>query len=97
MIIIDIFPDQDAINSIFAGDIKYIDAKFNIYDITQDLSGCVIHMYRIKPWKVFTGAAHEKLYWNIFLATEWGRDITHSELIDILADKAALLINTSLL
>ena len=92
-----LFPDQDAINSVFESDKKFIDPRFNVYDLLNkdlDLSHCIMHMYAVpKPWKVFTGAAHEKLYWNTFLAAEWGRDITHSELIDILADKTTANID----
>ena len=84
-----LFPDQDALNAIFAGDIKFIDDKFNVYDLAQDLSGCIVHMWRGKPWAGFSGAPHERLYWRMFMRSAWGEGLTLDELIDILS-KAAL-------
>ena len=84
-----LFPDQDALNAIFAGDIKFIDAKFNVYDLEQDLSGCIVHMWRGKPWAGLSGAQHERLYWRMFTRSAWGEGLTPDELIDTLC-KAAL-------
>ncbi len=70
------FPDQDALNAIFSGDIKILDSKFNVYKLTQDLSESIIHMWRSKPWLHFHGAEHERLYWTHYLSSAWGDNTT---------------------
>ena len=79
-----IFPDQDAFNSMFLGDIKLIDDKFNMDNIlTRDISGCIVHMWRAKPWMEFTCRKHNLLYWKMYLLSAWGENVTPYELIDI--------------
>ena len=85
-----IFPDQDAINSIFLNDIKIVDDKFNVFaDVhnpSQDLSGKIIHINgtEIKPWKCINGLPSDSLYWKLYLRTAWGKNTTREELIDTL-------------
>ncbi len=77
-----LFPDQDALNSIFFGDIKIIDDKFNMYDLNKNLSGCIVHMWNGKPWQFFTGAEHEKMYWKYYLRSAWGEGMTRDDVIE---------------
>ena len=77
--------DQDAINSILADDIKFIDSKFNLWDLSKDVSNSIIHMFNGKPWEGFTGREHEKIYWRMYLKSAWGEDNTINNLIDKLA------------
>ena len=77
--------DQDAINAIFKGDIKILDSKFNMYDLSQNISDSVVHMHSGKPWEGFTGREHEKIYWRMYLKSAWGEDITIHDFIDKLA------------
>jgi len=89
-----IFPDQDALNSIFIDDIKIIDSKFNVYDLSQNLSNSIIHMWAGKPWKKFTGAKHEKLYWHMYLKSAWGENCTIDDMIDKLSVLGVLSSNS---
>lgn len=83
-----LYPDQDAINSIFFGDIKIIDDKFNVYDMTQDMHNKIIHMYRCKPWKGLNGTQSECIYWKMYLRSAWGEYVTRDEIIDIFRNLA---------
>ena len=74
--------DQAAINSILAGDIKIIDSRFNLWNLSKDVSNSIIHMFAGKPWKGFTGRPHEKLYWRMYLKSAWGENCTIDNFID---------------
>ena len=82
-------PDQDAFNLIFSGDIKILDTKFNVYKLNQNLSGCIIHMWAEKPWRIFSGAEHERLYWKYYLLSAWGDNITPEGMMLKLSDLAS--------
>ena len=82
------FSDQDALNSIFSGDIKILAFKFNMYKLEQDLSGCIIHMWRGKPWVKFSGAEHERIYWRYYLLSAWGDNITPESMMIKLSEIA---------
>lgn len=81
------FTDQDAINVVFKNDIKYIDERFNMTDPKyDDISNCIVHMYKIsKPWEEFTNAPHHVLYWDMYLRSAWGENVTPHELIEKLS------------
>ena len=79
------FPDQDALNAIFINDIKFIDERFNLDILNRDISNSIFHMWRSKPWKEFTNAPHQILYWDMYLRSAWGENITPHELIEKLS------------
>lgn len=81
-------PDQDAINAVFRDDIQLIDSRFNTNLITQDISGRIVHMLQIKPWKTLCGLNQNRLYWKMFLRSAWGENVTGDELVDIFSDIA---------
>ena len=81
-----LFPDQDALNSIFVHDVKYIDPKFHVYELNGDLSNSVVHMFMSKPWKAFKGLKSELLYWNMYLRSAWGEGTTPEGLLTILCN-----------
>lgn len=80
--------DQDVLNSLFVGKIKFLDAKFNVMNTPGVVSNCIIHMISSKPWKDLIGYDYERLYWKILLRTEWGKALTREELIDKFCDMA---------
>lgn len=80
-----LFPDQDALNSIFRDDIKFLDERFNLDILNRDISNSIFHMWRSKPWKEFTNAPHQLLYWDMYLRSAWGEKITPHELIEKLS------------
>ena len=83
-----LYPDQDALNSMFLGDIKFASAKFNVHDMEQNLSDCIMHMYSHKPWSGLLGKKHERIYWKMYLRSAWGENLTREEIIDKLGDTA---------
>ena len=78
------FPDQDAMNYMFRGHVKLIDAKFNVYNLSSDLSDCIIHCWRSKPWTTIYGFQSERIYWKCYLLSAWGENVTPSEVVDIM-------------
>lgn len=83
-----IFPDQDALNSIFLGDIKLLDGKFNKFyvpNVDQDISGCIAHTCGAKPWREFMNIPQHILYWDMYLRSAWGENVTPLELVRTLA------------
>ena len=83
--------DQDAINANLAGDIKILDSRFNVWVLSRDLSNSIIHMWAGKPWKKFTGAKHEKLYWQMYFKSAWGENCT--DIMDKISVVVALFTN----
>lgn len=81
-------PEQDAINSIFAGDIYLLDSKFNQQDITSDTQGCMLHMYSSKSWASIRGFPSERLYWKLYLLTAWGENARPEDIVDRIIDVA---------
>ena len=81
--------DQSAINSIFRDDIELIDPKFNFYKPGKDISDCIFHMYfGGKAWKVFTGQEYQCLYWKLWLSSEWGKNTSLDEMLELLCTLA---------
>ena len=82
--------DQDVFNALFYGHIKHLNQRFNrqlCWKMTNDdLSGSIIHTNHRKPWKVFPKMPTDRLYWEIFLRSPWGENVTCEELIDILSN-----------
>ena len=81
-------PDEIAFNVIFAGDIKFIDKKFNRYELDKDLSDCIVHLFPGKPWLFFTGKPHEIMYWSMYAKSAWGENITPAEIVEAVAKVA---------
>ena len=88
--------DQDILNSLFFGSIKFLEDKFNRRDNGWSFdpkkhsgSGSILHLTGPKPWNEFRGNLMERLYWKTYLRSVWGEDKTKEELVDILYDTAA--------
>lgn len=79
--------DQSALNAIFRDDIELIDPRFNFWKLNTDISGCIFHMCcgSGKAWTQFTGEEHQRLYWEIHLRTEWGKDMTPLEMLNTIS------------
>ena len=77
------FPDQDALNSIFLDDIKYIDGKFNTHKLERNMEDCIFHACTrgLHPWDSFGGRIHEKFFWSAFRKSAWGEDMTIEEFV----------------
>ncbi len=75
------FPDQDALNCIFSGDVKFLDSKFYTDKLNQNVSGCIFHMWRSKPWTKIRGLEHERLYWKYYLLSAWSGNNQPEDLI----------------
>ena len=80
--------DQDAVNSIFAGDICLLDTKFNQQNISSDTQVCMLHMYSGKPWASIRGFPSERLYWKLYLRSAWGENAQPEDIIDSIIDAA---------
>ena len=80
--------DQDALNSIFRGDVKFIAGKFNNYKIYDDVSDSIIHFWASKPWSDMQGLETDRLYWKMFLRSAWGENLTPEEVADVMNDMA---------
>ena len=77
-------PDQDALNSIFRGNIKIIDSKYNNSHLDENLSDAIVHTWPHKSWLGLAGFRSDALYWKMYLRSAWGENISADELIDIL-------------
>ena len=86
--------DQDALNSIFAGDIKILDSTFNQNILIPDMSGCIIHTLFGKPWRNMRGLQSDRIYWKMYLRSAWGENVTCEELVDVLNDAAVTVRHT---
>ena len=86
---LDFFLDQDALNSIFAGDVKYIDAKFHVYKLNEDLSGCLVHCFPSKAWQNVRGFSSDKLYWKMYLLSAWGENKSPFEAAEVILNVAS--------
>ena len=82
-------PDEVAFNVILRGDIEFIDKKFNMFMLDKDLSGCIVHTFPSKPWKILSGKPHEILYWDAYLKSAWGENATMSEIMHKLVNVAS--------
>ncbi len=88
--------DQDILNSLFLGSIKFLDIKFNRRDNGwafdpkkhEDI-GSILHLTGPKPWNGFRENLMERLYWKTYLRSVWGEGVTTSDLVDILYDMAS--------
>ena len=80
--------DQDALNSIFAGNIKILDSTFNQNILIPDMYGCIIHTLFGKPWREMRGLQSDRIYWKMYLRSAWGENVTLDKLVDILNDAA---------
>ena len=80
--------DQDALNSIFRGNIKIISSKYNNAQIEEDLSDSIVHTWPHKSWLGLAGFRSDALYWKLYLRSAWGENVTCDELIDIINDVA---------
>ena len=79
--------DQDVFNSLFLGNIKLIDQRFNrqLWNANDNLSGSIIHTNHRKSWKVYPEMLADRLYWKMYLHSAWGEDITPGEFVDVIA------------
>ncbi len=79
-------PDQDALNSLFHGDIKFADRKFNVFNTDEFFQECMIHALLTKPWAHLTGKQSDRIYWKMYTRNAWGEDSDRDELIDKFSD-----------
>ncbi len=91
-------PDQDILNYVHAGKVKYIDnARYNIFSQTAELSyggydyiaaqGIVIHFAGRKPWN-YNGVHYgvEKIWWDYARQTPFYQDMLEQVFYDGLRD-----------
>ncbi|MBR1417943.1 MAG: hypothetical protein IJ576_03150, partial [Synergistaceae bacterium] len=76
--------DQDALNGIFRGRVKFIDNKFNYFANNSKLNNdnipeCIVHYAGDKPWRVLLNSKIYMLYWQNFLKSEWMSKCDESE------------------
>ena len=84
------YGDQDVYNALFFGSIKMLDKKFNrqfcrfaFFD-GSDLSDTVIHNIWPKPWNTVSADENCILYWDMFMRSAWGENLTPRDLVKIL-------------
>lgn len=80
--------DQDALNSIFLGDVTFIADKFNNYKVYEDVSDSIIHFWASKPWSDMQGLDTDRLYWKMFLRSAWGENLTPEEIAEVMNNMA---------
>ena len=85
--------DQDALNSIFYGDIKIVDNKFNVYNLGGNISSCIAHTWTHKPWESFAGIWTDIFYWKMYLRSAWGENITTDDMLDKIGEMTKIHIN----
>ncbi len=80
------FSDQDILNCLFYKSIKIIDHRFNnIRPLSeQETRNSIIHASgHSRAWEI-TGIPYQKMYWKTYLISEWGKDKTKAEIIDLI-------------
>lgn len=70
--------DQDCLNHIFAGGVRFLDARFNCIR-PEDLDNggglaAIWHMAGAKPWEIYSRPGTDDLYWHYLTMTPWGAD-----------------------
>lgn len=66
--------DQDCLNHIFAGDVYFMDVKFNRIreeDIGDSGLVSIWHMAGAKPWECYTRPGVDELYWHYLAMTPY--------------------------
>ena len=92
-----LYPDQDALNSIFSGDVKLVSGRFNHSRVADALSDCIIHVTgNWKPWSGVLGRQVDRLYWKMLIRSAWGENLTSDELIDKINDSASSTVMLSM-
>ncbi len=77
-------PDEIVFNFVFKEDIKTLSEKYNRFILNQDLSDCIVHTFKDKPWEDgFKGELHEVMYWKMYLKSAWGEHIAREDVIDL--------------
>ena len=81
-------PDQDAINSIFSEDIKYIDSKFNTSDLNIEMKDCIFHACTkgLHPWDSFRNRKHDIFFWAMYRKSAWGEDLSIQEFVQTIGN-----------
>ena len=84
------FSDQDIINCLFYKSIKFIESRFNnIRPITEDeMKNTIIHTAGgERAWEM-TGIPYQKMYWKMYVVSEWGKNKSPDELIEVISSYA---------
>ncbi len=85
-------PDQDALNSLFRGKIKFIDLKFNNQNPENEAEtkNSIIHtpgISDLKTWNM-NGQPAQKIYWKMYARSAWGENKNIDEIINVLCEAA---------
>ena len=85
--------DQDILNSLFSGRVKFLDDKFNLssryFNTLEEARNCIIHTPGdSKPWE-FSGRSYQYLYRDHYLKSAWGENATAKDIIYTILDEAA--------
>ena len=85
--------DQDALNSIFLDDIKFIDNKFNTSDLNIDIKDCIFHACTkgLHPWDSFRNRKHDIFFWAMYRKSAWGEALSIEEFVQTIGN---VVINT---
>ena len=81
-------PDQDMYNALFYGSIKILAWKFNYRPDyhSEVLSKVIIHNAGTnKPWLTLSNSKNCIMYWDMYLRSAWGENMTPIELVRTLA------------
>ena len=72
-----LYPDQDALNSIFGDYYFHLGKKFNVFTEEHDIveNPLIFHFTWIKPWKIHQETNADYLFWEYYSMTPWGKDI----------------------
>ncbi|MDR1378907.1 MAG: glycosyltransferase family 8 protein [Synergistaceae bacterium] len=66
------FADQDFLNVLFAGEVYFLEARFNRMLNYHDIRNSILHFAGgQQPWKIPPKIPGHFLYWKVFMESEW--------------------------
>ena len=66
------YPDQDFLNVLFRGDVRFIDERFNRITERRDIKDSIMHLTgKYKPWTFHLCDPRDIFYWRTFARSEW--------------------------
>ena len=86
------YGDQDILNSLFYGHMKFIDKKFDnlvtLKGVGIEPENTITHSGgEPKLWRV-TGNAWQYFYWQYYLKSAWGENLSRENLVKVMLDAA---------